>query len=117
MSIRIKIKGADKAIIRWNNPMEKEWMMRNLCKIRDTNRTPIQLSIKDVRNQEIEYNLSDTATVIPHPPPAQPMIPNQGQQTEHQPIQMPPPTNPKLRPDPETMKAIEIRPETKKGDG
>lgn len=111
MAIRIKVRGADKAIIRWKTPMEKEWMMRNLCRLRDTNTSPIPISIKDVKNEEIRYNLGDTPTIVPHPPPTQPMTKQQVQ-----PMQMPPPTNPKLRPDPESMKAIEIRPETKKGE-
>lgn len=110
MSVRVKIKAKDRATIRWNNPMEREWFFRGLTNLRDSNPGPIQLSVKDGDNHEIHYPEQAARIVNPKPiegPRPTPITTGpMAKKTKDVPA---PPTNPKLSQDPTTMKPIDYR--------
>ena len=52
MSIKIRFHG-DKAIIRWKNPMEKNFLQHQLTMFRDSMQRQVQISLKDDKGREV----------------------------------------------------------------
>ena len=127
MTIKVKVTKNNKAVVKWKHPMEKDWFLRNLCMLRDgTAKGPFKMTIKDVEGKNIKLDLprpplplpNQKAQIVnPNPQSPQKIVPpSQDTPLGVQMPNLPPPTNPKLQPNPDEMKAVEIRPETKKGE-
>lgn len=66
MTIKIRFHG-DKAIIRWKNPMEKQFLQQQLVMFRDAMQKTAKISVKDDKGDEMPR-------VIPIKPPQQILV-------------------------------------------
>ena len=66
MSIKVKFKG-DKAIIRWNHPMEKEYLKSLFVGIRDGGSNHPTLYVKDDDGREIRFPKTNTPAMMEKP--------------------------------------------------
>lgn len=53
MPVRIRVKGDNKILIKYNNPMEEQWLMQTFAQMRDSKRTPIT-SVRTLTGDDVQ---------------------------------------------------------------